>query len=257
MDPFTVPAGAEAYHCQDFANPFGGDAEIQTWESHMTVGSHHLLVFYKANATNGPLESEPQCSGLEFMPGPYGAQAPDVTITYPAGVAAFVAAGNGLRLNSHYLNATGAPINATVQVIARRATPGTVQNHSGVFFFNNVFGLNIPAGAMNYPVTKTCSVPNDVYFMFSVAHMHKHALSLLATVGGQTIYSTNTWDNAQFSQYTPPMLLKAGTQVTWTCTYNNDTTAPLTFGESANTNEMCIFDGQFYPDPMGQGFGCM
>jgi hypothetical protein len=234
----------------------GADTEIQSWESDMTVGSHHLLVFYKAGATDDPLESDPnRCNGLEFHSGPYGAQTPQAKITYPDGVAAFVSAGNGLRLSSHYLNASPNTITANVKVIARKATPGTVQNHSGVFFFNNI-GLVIPTGAMNYPVTKTCSVPRDVYFMFSVAHMHKHAIGQVATSGGQTIYQTNTWES-QFAQYTPAMFMKAGTQITFTCTYNNDSGGPLTFGESAQSNEMCIFDGQFYPDPTGQGFGCM
>src|SRR5262249_9217561 len=110
--------------------------------------------------------------------------------------------------------------------------------------------------AMNYPVTKTCTLPKDVYFIGAVAHMHKHAIGQTATLGdGTMIYQTNTWESP-FQMFTPSMFLKQGTQITFTCTYNNDSGGPLYFGESAMSNEMCIFDGQFYPDPTGQGFGC-
>jgi hypothetical protein len=41
--------------------------------------------------------------------------------------------------------------------------------------------------------------------------------------------------------------LGAGTSITWSCTYVNDTSSPLTFGESAATNVMRIYQGTFYP----------
>src|SRR5262245_14890758 len=47
MTPFTVPSGGEVYKCQNFANPFGAEAEVSAFESHMTPGSHHMLLFYK------------------------------------------------------------------------------------------------------------------------------------------------------------------------------------------------------------------
>jgi len=61
------------------------------------------------------------------------------------------------------------------------------------------------------------------------------------------LYQTTNWDD-------PPLEAKsidlaAGDQIQWSCTYNNDTGGILTFGESAATNEMCIFTGQYYPAP--------
>src|SRR5262245_2776085 len=69
MTPFTVPPGGEVYKCQNFANPFGGaNAEIARFESHMTPGSHHLLVFYQEQLEDSTLQD---CSGLEFGPTPF------------------------------------------------------------------------------------------------------------------------------------------------------------------------------------------
>jgi hypothetical protein len=257
MDPFPVAAGEEVFRCQNFANPLGADIEVQQWDSVMTTGSHHLLVFYQPNATNGALEN---CNGLEFKSGPFGAQTPTATVAYPPGVAAVIPANQGLRFASHYLNASQNAITAKVKVIIRRATPGSVQNRAAIFFFNNIaiFVAGTPAGMQPKPVmvSKTCRVPRDMFVMYSVGHMHRHATNITAKVGNEVIYSTDSWDNAPFQEYAPPRMLKANTDITFTCTYLNPNTTPLTFGESAETNEMCIFDGQFYPDPTGQGFSC-
>ena len=37
------------------------------------------------------------------------------------------------------------------------------------------------------------------------------------------------------------------TPITWDCTYFNNTGAALTFGDSAQTNAMCIYLAQYYP----------
>jgi hypothetical protein len=41
--------------------------------------------------------------------------------------------------------------------------------------------------------------------------------------------------------------LAAGTTITWSCTYVDDTSAPLMFGDSAASNVMCIGVSPFYP----------
>ena len=57
----------------------------------------------------------------------------------------------------------------------------------------------------------------------------------------------------------PAMQVASGTQVSWTCNVTNPSmTTELTFGESANTNDMCIFDGQYYPaDDSNPTIQCM
>jgi len=243
MAPFTVGAGQEVYKCQDFANPWGMDVDVREWESHMTAGSHHMLVFYKANATDGALED---CSGLEFASGPFGAQTPDAIVTYPDGIAALVKAGQGLRIVSHYLNATQQPINAAVKLIARRADSSTITQHAGIFFFNNTNFL-IPADGQPHTISMTCTAPLDMNYLYATAHMHKHATNLTAMLNGNQIYTIDQWDNVPFQKYDPPLLVAKGSQLTFSCTFVNTGSAPLVFGESATANEMCIFDGQFYP----------
>ena len=47
-----------------------------------------------------------------------------------------------------------------------------------------------------------------------------------------------------------------GTVISVDCDYLNTTPFPLSFGESADTNEMCIFSGRYYPSDTGETIEC-
>lgn len=249
MDSFMVPPGGEVYYCQDFANPFGGmDANIQMFESHMSKGSHHLLLFYKDGVTSdGPIE---KCSGLEFAATPYGSQAPDDSLEFPPGVAALVPGTSGLRIQSHYLNTTNTAIDAKVQITLHQAAAGTVQNQAGVLFVvDPKFMIQPNSSAV---VMDDCTIPQDMNVLRANSHMHQHGTNFVATVGGSSVYQTTQWSEPKSAIFDPPMAFKAGDPLHFACSFTNNSSSTLTFGESAQTNEMCIFTAVFYPAPPGQ-----
>jgi hypothetical protein len=41
--------------------------------------------------------------------------------------------------------------------------------------------------------------------------------------------------------------MAAGAPIKWTCMYYNPTSQAMTFGDSAQTADMCIYLGQYYP----------
>jgi hypothetical protein len=249
MDSFTVAPGAEVYYCQNFANPFlSQDVEVSEFESHMTAGSHHMLLFYKSGVTNGPLET---CSGLEFAATPYGSQQPDDSLSFPPGVAALVPGSMGLRLQAHYLNTTMSTINAQVQLVLHLAAPGTVQNQAGVLFVVDAQFDVLPNSQA--VVSNDCTIPVDMNLLRASSHMHRHGTNFVATVAGSTVYQTTTWSDPKPAIFSPPTVLHAGDPLHFACTFDNTMGGTdLTFGESAQTNEMCIFTGSFYPTPAGQ-----
>jgi hypothetical protein len=246
--PFILNPGEEKFKCQDFANPFGGvDVDVQRFESNMTPGSHHMLLFYKDNATDVALND---CQPLQFGPLPYGAQSPHNDITFPDGIGSMVKGTQGFHMQMHYLNSTPNPITVMVQMIFHKAVPGSVTQHAGVFFLNNASGIHVPMMSST-TVTASYTFQIPVKILYATAHMHKYDNNLIATIGGQTIYSTTDWANSPFTKYSPEIDVPAGTTITWSCDVTNDTNTLLTFGESAVTNDMCIFDGQYYPVPAG------
>jgi hypothetical protein len=254
LDHFTVAPGAERYACQNFANPFGGaNGALHAFASHMTPGSHHLLVFYKPSATDAPLTD---CSGTEFAPGPYGSQRPDDALAFPDGVAAVVAPSDGFRVQAHYLNATQAPLDVTVTVTMTRIDESAVHDRAAVLFFSNS-AIDVPAGASGVVAQKSCTLPFAVNLVQATGHMHQHGREFSATAAGATIFSSSVYSDVTPALFDPPLALPSGTVVTFACTYDNsDGTTPLAFGDSARTDEMCIFSAQFFPAPFG-GWTCL
>jgi hypothetical protein len=252
-----VPPGSEVFKCQTFANPFNDqDTDIKEYDEHMTTGSHHMFLFFSPGATNGAIEDCPS-GGLEFHPYPFGAQTPDATLTYPPTVGSRIPGTMGFMLNAHFINIETTPYEATMTVTLHVAASGAVTQYAGVMFMNQA-GITVPATDMPSTSTATCNVPYAMNVMGSSSHMHNRATDFVAVSGSQMLYSTQTWADPVPGKYDPPIQLPSGAPVTWSCTYVNDTTEPLTFGESAETNVMCIYSMQFYPvaDPSNPTVDC-
>jgi hypothetical protein len=209
----------------------------------MPVGSHHILFFFKDGATD---DSVQDCSGTEAYPFQYVAQSPNFSMTYPPGIGATIPSTIGFRMNMHYLNTGNTTIHGQDRVTMYVAKPGLVTQHAGTIFFEQV-SIQIPASGQPYTSTRNCKVAQDVNLLSADSHMHTRATQFLATANGQTLYQTDRWADPSLTVYTPPVFLAEGTPITWSCTYVNDTGSPLTFGESAASNVMCIYQGTFYP----------
>jgi hypothetical protein len=248
MSPFVVRAGEEVYRCQNFANPFGGDAAFDAIESHMTGGSHHLATFYRDSIADGPIE---ECSGLEFSAGPFGTQLRDDRVDYPPGVAAGISAGQGIRLNAHYLNASSQDLSPSVVVKFRRVRPGAKYERAGLFTMTTL-KIDVPA-QQTKTISVDCTAPTDMNLLSVTSHMHQHGVAFRSEVAGESLYSAFTWHDPPRQFFNPARLVKMGDKIHFECDFVNTGTIPLTFGESANTDEMCVLLGQFYPyDTDGQ-----
>jgi hypothetical protein len=241
MDSFTVPAHGEVFYCQTFANPWGAQVDIKTYSLNMSTGSHHMFAFYQAGGTDGALA---QCSGLTYGAFTFTSQSPTLTQTYPATVGATVPATTGFNMMVHYLNTGSTPINSHVVLTMYVAKSGVVTQHAGVIFLNDA-GISVKPGVSTTMTSYT--LPQAVTILSSDSHMHQQATNFVATAGSTTLYSTNDWNEPVAKSYNPPLQLPAGTNVTWSCTYDNMTNTTLTFGESAQTNVMCISVSIFYP----------
>jgi hypothetical protein len=251
--PRSIAPGEEAFFCQNFANPFGKNVEVLESESFMTPGSHHMFVFYEPGASDGEVKD---CSGLEFKRPLHLAQTPQQATSYPAGVGRVVTTDDGLRVSAHYLNTGTATIEAQISVVFKVVPQGTVEHQAGALFFNNL-AIYVPPNSPGQ-AQKSCSLPYDVKLVSVVSHMHQYATSFVATASsGETIYETTDWDEPVPAVFEPPLPLAGGTQITFTCSYQNTTSSALTFGDSAKENEMCILAGVYYPAPDGAGIDCI
>jgi hypothetical protein len=90
-------------------------------------------------------------------------------------------------------------------------------------------------------------VPKPVNLIGASAHVHQHAVGFTAETNGTQIYSYDGGKEPVPARYAPPIPLAANQGVTWTCSYINEGGTNLVFGESAVTNEMCVFGAIYYP----------
>jgi hypothetical protein len=244
--------------CQDFDNPFGGvDVAIGQSESDMTTGSHHLHVFYGAD--NPPSTTVAACANpFEFRSLLHVAGQPHLVTTYPAGMAAKLKGTTGLRLQAHYLNAGTTPFTANIVVRLTKVDPSTITKWIAQLYFNRTV-LTVGKGP-GQVVSTTCTVPStygQIGLISGASHMHSRGTHFVATTStGTSLVDTTQWDEPPIVAYNPAITLNPNDSITWTCTYDNETGNPLTFGDSAQNNEMCIFLARFYSAPSGDDIEC-
>jgi hypothetical protein len=266
MTSFSVPANSEVYKCQQFGNPFGHDVDLTKMVGTMSAGSHHFFLFNMSAGTGrntaSPLGDCPG-AGLEFHPFPFLSQTPGAyTVEYGAGMGYPLVGTNGLMMNVHYLNTSGSPVTPEVSITIYPAKPGTVTTHVGTLFLNNI-AISVPAMTpMSNPINITTSntpiVDEDYTVFTNWSHMHQYAIDFTASTAAGQFYEEKDWSEppvisagsgAAGTNTSPmlPMKLKSGTSISWTCKYYNPTSSAMTFGDSALTQNMCIYLGQYYP----------
>ncbi|HVU04205.1 MAG TPA: hypothetical protein VHE30_20750 [Polyangiaceae bacterium] len=250
---FDIPAGQEYFRCQNFENPFGADVALLSTESFMTPGAHHMFVFEAPGATNGELEP---CSGLEFSANVHTTQRSQERLTYPPGVGRFLSGATGLRVQIHFLNTSEETVHGEIAVTLRGDPPDLVPIHASQIFINTASISVAPRSQGS--AQKDCAIPKDINVFTAASHMHQHGTYYTArSSDGQLLYETNQWAEPVPWTFTPPRKLSAGSTITEHCDYDNDTDYSLGFGESAATNEMCIFTGAYYPAADGESIVCL
>jgi hypothetical protein len=166
---------------------------------------------------------------------------------------------NGLMMNVHYLNTTAMPVTPKVTITIYPAKAGTVTTHVGTIFLNNS-SIYVPAQT---PETNLVAVSNsntpisdESYTIFTHwSHMHQYSTDFQASTNGAVFYEEKQWSEPPLitagtgtnQSSLLPKAMGAGASIKWTCMYYNPTSQPMTFGDSAMTNDMCIYLGQYYP----------
>lgn len=249
--PFTLQPGEEAFKCQNMVNTTGKDIAIVQASATMAKGSHHMFVFYDTTFNrNVALED---CTGTEAHNFLILTQAPLEVETYPAGVGRLLKSSEGFRFGMHYLNTSTDPLQANVNVRFDYKEPSAVQHLAAQMELNNGLVV-VPPGAVTQ--SRDFTVPYDISLIYAISHMHKQAIHFKASAAGQTLYETTVWDEPVPKTYNPPLQIPANSTLTYACDYQNSTSMTFRFGQSAQTNEMCIFFGVFYAtqpsSPQGQ-----
>lgn len=255
-----VDAGGEILDCVYVSMPKArGTIAVPSAESHFTPGSHHFLVFRTTYDSvpewGGSVHPCSDAEQFDNIAGSYyEAQTPDASRSLPKGVAHVFKPGEVLLMTAHYLNPSQVGYDTHVDFRLHTMDPKLVEHEAGSILFSNI-QLDVPPMSQ-VTVTRSCPITQDINLALLWSHMHSRGIAFKATTSDPVaaaqagdLYDTTTWSEPEPRVFpdAPPVMLHAGSTITYSCTYDNTTAQTFVFGQSAATNEMCILHGMYWP----------
>jgi hypothetical protein len=245
--------GTEAYDCRYLALP-DQPIEIARFEHAYTPGAHHMLLYpTRFRPDEVELDRSFDCTAggdLGQTGILYGGSRPEGALPYPDGVAVKQPAGAVVLLESHYLNASEAPLDADVRVnLWYAAAPTTVE--AGTLFLRD-WAIYLPPAPSEGSAAMSCEIPSPISLYYAVSHMHRRGMAfssrlVRADEPSRPLYSSTSWADPLPQPYQPLFELEAGDRIEFDCTYRNDLSSPVGEGRSADKDEMCVFIAGYWP----------
>jgi len=255
---FTAPSG-DSYTCMYLNYSTTEELTLTSTLGHQSKGGHHILAYYAD--TPHPVSTHP-CSNEEMVSlrqiGGGGADGVPI-LALPEGLALKVPAGKQIVIQSHYINTSNTPINATDSVVLNKGSAASVKSYVNFFAVDDE-GFQIPPNAP-YSHTTECTVPSDLQIALGLPHMHElgthFKLEILDASGNLVNTLIDTDWAALYASHPPvqtwpmstPYVLKQGQRIRQTCSWNNSTSSPVLF-----PTEMCV--GYFYYWPGNGDISC-
>ncbi len=249
--PITVPAATEETYCYYFTVPGDAAVGVKRWQSQMTAGSHHLIVYFTAEAEAPDGTITTGCDGfggggLSNVPvWTYSAQLREAEMVMPPGVGMQVAAQQHGYVQMHYLNPTLEPLDVQVAVNAETFDPGTTYTKASAFVTYHT-EIAIPGGVGQTATAEgSCRVKPGLSFFSLSTHAHRRAVATEVKDGDAVIFASDDWEHPGVKRW--PDGYTFGDTLKYRCDYKNDSAAAVGTGPSADTDEMCMAVGYFYP----------
>src|SRR5262249_44463174 len=152
------------------------------------------------------------------------AQAPRVTLSFPAGVGVTFTPHQVLLLNLHYINGTAKPLRVDGALNLVRARRGSIVHHARGFQFGTA-NIHVAAGQDGSATGEWIApFPMDVVFLSTHSHKHTTAVDvdvLRAGADTGTMLETTDYDHPAEQRLLTPLHLDPGDGFRWTCRYHN------------------------------------
>jgi hypothetical protein len=164
-------------------------------------------------------------------------------------------AGKSLGLQLHIFNTGDTQLSGTSGIEIKEVRASQVVHPANVFLPGPT-NLNIPPNQISSQAgTCTISEPQTLFALFP--HMHQLGTHIKTTIvqgGTNTVLHDADYDFSE-QAFTPitPVTMAPGDQIVTECTWNNTTSAPVTWGQSS-TDEMCFSIFYRWPAIGGDGF---
>jgi len=256
---WTIPAGTETYKC--IGIQVDHDMYISQFQTSNPLGEHHtvLTVTDQLGGLGGTKLGEYDCSVLTLdLQMLFASGVGTDSLAMPDGVAVPVKAGQYLNLNLHLFNTSDAPITGHSGILATLVDAVPKEKQAEMIFSGTV-NIDIPPG-QTVTVGGGCTFQKDATLFTYWPHMHQHATHQTVTLtkgGVATPMHDAAFDFQEQKNYelSPTVAIHAGDSIRTDCTYTNNDTTSLTFGDSS-TAEMCFTGLYRYPKQALSLFEC-
>lgn len=244
-----VEPGEEQHACRYLVLPDSA-LEIAKLQHHYTAGSHHMLLYptnkQPSEVDNGAVFDCLSAGDLGATGVLYGSSVPDGELPYPDGIALKLAPRSVVLLETHYLNPAETALDAVARInLWFTTTPATIE--AGTLFFRDWALYLPPTGAVETRVAMRCQIPEDIELLYATSHMHKRGTTFDSTVDGESLHVSDSWDSPTPSVFWPPRQIAGGSTIEFSCGYRNTDGRVVIEGPSAETDEMCVLVGGYWP----------
>lgn len=237
-EDFTIPPLSERYLCWPATA-----TETFKVSSFETLGQPVIHHFIFSRATGQEPEGISECD----VPFKYGwrplfaSGAGRSVLSLPEGVAQSVDEGNQLVVQMHLLNATQLPVTDAAEIVMTITDePETIPVRVALFGSARIM---LPPAQPTQVVTE-CDIRSDMRVVGLFPHMHFLGTSLTFELGPtadsmELIYKRDPYSFHEQTIDSMDTVFKGGSHVRVTCSYNNNTSAIVRYGESSY-DEMCF-----------------
>jgi hypothetical protein len=258
IGPIPLAPGQERTVCSRYRLTSPTAIDVTRIDAALAPGSHHLI-FWKSMQTTEQKDIY-DCQALDLSTGDIPLYIAETqsnnNLPLPTGAAYHLEAGQMIRLEAHYINATPNPLMGMGTVNLTVGPTGTQYQPADIMFCGSVTQLytqGVPPGmsSLNPGFYKP---PAGVKIFGLTTHEHKRGTLMTidrstSSAAGQNLTMGTPYDNPPFEVYGNSNLLTfaPGEGFRWQCFYDNPTNTTYKFGQSAEANEMCFFWAYYYP----------
>jgi hypothetical protein len=254
-----LPAGQEFTKCFYFHTPNTSTVAVNKWISDMTTGSHHMIMFLNPGGSqpaDGTIDENCGLGGGTTTNLPvwtFATQTPHLEEDLPGDdgtgkpLAQNIPANTAGYFQMHYLNASDTDLMVHVDLKAYALADSTAYTQTDAYI-TYVYNFSIPGNSTGYQVNGSCDAPSGAKFWTVSSHSHKQSTDVKVNDGTSLVLDSTDWEHPAVKDWmSNPFYTFASNKVSWTCTYNNPNSTAINEGSSAQTNEMCMATGYFFP----------
>ena len=247
-----VRAGEEVTYCYYTTLPTEVAAGVKKWQSQMTEGSHHLILYFteRAQRPDGTLTTD-ECgigSGGSLSDTPiwtYAAQEREAEFTMPEGVGMAVGPRQPVFVQMHYLNASDEDLMAHVTISAE-TYEADVDFEPAYAYITYHTGIAVPPGEAASAGGR-CEVPAGAKFFTMSTHSHQFTTRAQVRDGAALLVDTENWEHPAIESWVEAPYYQFSGDLEYQCDYFNHTGQTVRTGDSAEHDEMCMAIGYFFP----------